>query len=150
MATFEGFQDIVESVIKKSDAKENKSAKPQNDGDANSDKNTSMNNPDGDEDRNINNDNNNNRIDGRNASNQRNNNHNNNRNNNNNSNNSRNEDGNTCWFYVNGRCKFGRDCNKEQPEGCQQLLEYGICNRGNSCKLLHPKLAGPVIGNRHI
>ena len=53
IATFKGFEGIVESVIKKSDAKENKSAKPQNHADAKSDKNTSMNNPDGDEDRNI-------------------------------------------------------------------------------------------------
>ena len=139
IATFEGFEGIVESVIKESNAKENKSAKPQNDGDANSNKNSSTSIPDGDEDMNINNGNNNNRIDGRNASNQRNN-DNNNRNNDNNSNNSRNEDGNTCWFYVNHKCKFGRNCNKEHPEACQQLLEFGVCNGGNNCKLLHPKL----------
>ena len=132
-----------------SNIRENKSTRPPNEGDANRNEINPMDSSNDDENRSANNDNNENRTVRRNASNQRiNNNNNNNNSNNNNSNNSRNEDGNICWFYVNRKCKFGRDCKKVHPKECQQWLEFGLCDRGNNCELVHPQLCKNLLSRK--
>ena len=44
-----------------------------------------------------------------------------------------------CWFWKNRKCRFMESCNKEHPEQCKAMMEYGLC-KNSKCNLIHPKI----------
>ena len=44
-----------------------------------------------------------------------------------------------CWFWENGMCKKGEECDRYHPKQiCEQFKQYGNCPSGESCPNRHP------------
>ena len=48
-----------------------------------------------------------------------------------------------CWFFKNGNCKYGKECQKEHPKACRIFKQYGLKRHNpkgcdSKCGFMHP------------
>ena len=48
-----------------------------------------------------------------------------------------------CWFFKNGKCKYGKDCKKEHPKACRVFKQFGLKRHNpkgcdSKCGFMHP------------